>query len=153
MRGPRAQGHDAPFKTFLFRETFIVDGGQWMGKGLLRKLKEEPKHHHTDQYIDLGALEVAGALGEHGGPELRVAEIHKYEDLSNLITMIYNGDVILLDYSPIASDELLLRRITNELKYVVNDINGDVAGLKKNLLVITPTGMKIDRKIIRGAVH
>jgi SepF-like predicted cell division protein (DUF552 family) len=124
-----------------------------MGKGLLHKLKEEQQPQHSEQYIDLGALEMSGDLKEGGatGPELRVAEIHKYEDLQALVTMVYNGDVILIDYSPIASDELLLRRITNELKYVITDTNGDVAALKKNLLVVTPTGMKISRKILRGS--
>jgi hypothetical protein len=122
-----------------------------MGKGLLRKLKEEQQPQHTEQYIDLGALEASGEMKGGSGPELKVAEIHKYEDLQGLVTMVYNGDVVLIDYSPIASDELLLRRITNELKYVITDTNGDVAALKKNLLVVTPNGMKIDRKIIRGS--
>ena len=46
-----------------------------MGKGLLRKLKEEQQPQHTEQYIDLGALEASGEMKESSGPELRVAEI------------------------------------------------------------------------------
>jgi SepF-like predicted cell division protein (DUF552 family) len=44
-----------------------------------------------------------------------------------------------------------LERSTNELKRVVKDINGDIAGLGRNWLIVTPNGIKIDRRKIRGA--
>lgn len=118
---------------------------------LIKKIRKEPTHRESDTYIDLGELEEMGAFGdEDTGKSLKVAEIHKYEDLHHLITLVYNGNFVLVDYSPVASDDLLLKRITAELKQVARDINGDVAGLKKNLLVIAPGGYKVDRKIIRG---
>lgn len=118
---------------------------------LIKKIKKEPKHKESDTYIDLGELEEMGAFGEDDtGKSLKVAELHKYEDIHNLVTMVYQGHFILIDYSPVATDDLLLKRVTAELKQVARDINGDVAGLKKNLLVIAPGGFKIDRKIIRG---
>jgi uncharacterized protein len=118
---------------------------------LIKKIKREPTPKQNDTYIDLGELEETGAFGdEDTGKTLKVAELHKYEDIQSLITMVYQGHTVLIDYSPVATDELLLKRVTAELKQVASDTNGDVAGLKKNLLVIVPGGMKIDRKIIRG---
>jgi SepF-like predicted cell division protein (DUF552 family) len=120
-----------------------------MGKGLLRKLRPEHEHKETTStYIDLSTVAPPGELDE--GKGLKVAELHKYEDLSELITLVYNGHIVIIDYTPIANDDLLLRRITTELKSVTTDFQGDVAGLKGNLLAVTPSGFKIDRKIIRG---
>ena len=118
---------------------------------LIQKMKREPTPKQNDTYIDLGELEETGAFGEEdSGRTLKVAELHRYEDIQPLITLVYQGHTILIDYSPVATDELLLKRVTAELKQVAQDTNGDVAGLKKNLLVVVPGGMKIDRKIIRG---
>ena len=33
---------------------------------------------------------------------------------------------------------------------MVNDINGDVAGIGNNLMIITPSNVKIDRRKLRG---
>lgn len=118
---------------------------------LIQKMKREPTAKQNDTYIDLGELEESGAFGEEDtGKMLKVAELHRYEDIQPLITMVYQGHTVLIDYSPVATDELLLKRVSAELKQVAQDTNGDVAALKKNLLVVVPGGMKIDRKIIRG---
>jgi SepF-like predicted cell division protein (DUF552 family) len=119
---------------------------------LIKKIKKEPRPKESDTYIDLGELEEMGAFEEgEAGKMLKVAELHKYEDIHELVTMVYNGDILLIDYTPVSTDELLLKRITAELKQVARDVGGDVAGLKKNLLVVTPGGFRIDRKIIRGS--
>ncbi|MCI4434980.1 MAG: cell division protein SepF, partial [Thermoplasmata archaeon] len=54
-----------------------------------------------------------------------------------------------LDYTPLADDELTLRRVISELKETAKDIDGDVISLGGNYLLITPNGIKIDRNKIR----
>jgi len=81
---------------------------------------------------------------------VRVAEIYRYEDLRHLSDFVYNGDILILDYTSIANDDLTLRRIISELKSIAKDVGGDVAGIGKNYLMITPSGIKISRKKIRG---
>lgn len=82
---------------------------------------------------------------------VRVAEIHKYDDLRDFANYVYQGNMLLLDFSAIAGDEIILRRVTGDLKKLVADINGDIAGLGKTMLIIAPTGVKIDRHKQRGA--
>ena len=91
---------------------------------------------------DLGALP--------GKMSIKVAELHRYEDLGDLTNQVYSGNILLLDFTPIANDNLTLRRITNELRAVSRDIGGDLAGISKNLLMVTPEGVKIDRTKIKG---
>ena len=64
---------------------------------------------------------------------------------------MYNGSLLLVDFTAIANDELAVKRVTNELKNCARDCGGDVAVVAKNLLLATPSGIKIDRNKIKGA--
>ena len=118
-----------------------------------KRLAEGRSAAEADTYIDLGELSFeneGGALGAPAEHLVKVAEIYRYEDINDLATQVYNGNLLLLDYSSIASDELALKRITAELKSAVRDAGGDVAVVGKNLILATPTGIRIDRAKIKG---
>ncbi len=109
----------------------------------------------ADSYIDLGTLtfdEDGAALGEPLEHLVRVAEVYRYEDVGDLVTLVYNGNLLLVDFAAIANDELAVKRITNELKSCARDSGGDVAVVAKNLLLATPAGIKIDRNKIKGGL-
>ncbi len=100
------------------------------------------------KYIDLNEYDT-GVEATAAGPMIRVAEVYRYEDIRRLSDIVYNGDVLIIDYTSIANDDLTLRRIISELKSIARDVNGDVAGIGKNYLIVTPTGMRIARKKIK----
>ncbi|HDS59632.1 MAG TPA: DUF552 domain-containing protein [Thermoplasmatales archaeon] len=102
-------------------------------------------------YIDL-AEEAPGMAQGEAGMRVKVAELQNYEDLKNFSEYVYGGHILLLDLNPISSDDMELERSTNELKRVVRDINGDIAGLGRNWLIVTPNGVKIDRRKLRGGL-
>ena len=101
------------------------------------------------KYIDLNEYD-SGVEAKASGPVVRVAEVYRYEDIRRLSDIVYNGDILIIDYSSIANDDLTLRRIISELKSIAKDVNGDVAGIGKNYLIITPNGMRIARKKIKA---
>lgn len=117
-----------------------------------KKFKSEAPPGEPDKYIDLGDMPFEGEeiSALPGRMNIKVAELHRYEDLGDLTSQVYNGNILLLDFTPIANDNLTLRRVTNELRAVSRDIGGDLAGVSKNLLIITPEGVKIDRTKIKG---
>jgi hypothetical protein len=118
-----------------------------------RRLAEGGAAAEADTYIDLGEQTFeseGGALGEPVEHLVKVAEVYRYEDVSDMATHVYNGNILLLDYTSISSDDLALKRITAELKSAVRDCGGDVAVVGKNLLMATPAGIKIDRAKIKG---
>ncbi|MBW3584077.1 MAG: cell division protein SepF, partial [Euryarchaeota archaeon] len=123
--------------------------------GLFSKLKD-PKAtpRASGEYIDLeeyvtetGAAPAAS--DRDGTMFVRVAEIHKYDELRELANYVYKGNMLFLDFGPIAQDDVILKRVTGELKKLVTDIGGDIAGLGKTTLIVTPTGVKIDRTKVR----
>lgn len=117
-----------------------------------KKFKSEAPPGEPDKYIDLGEMYFEG--DELGGfpakMKIKVAELHRYEDLGDLTNQVYGGNILLLDFTPIANDTLTMRRITNELRAVSRDIGGDLAGVAKNMLIVTPEGVKVDRTKIKG---
>lgn len=104
----------------------------------------------TESYIDLSDMMFENEGDFAAQMHVKVGEVYRYEDISTLTSHVYDGNLVIIDITSVANDELTLRRITTELKNVVRDINGDVAGIGKNLLMVTPTGVKIDRNKIRG---
>lgn len=107
----------------------------------------------AEQYIDLTDMvfedeELAGTEGAK--TVVKVGEIFRYEDLSGLTNEVYGDNIVVVDYTSIANDDLTMKRVTAELKNVARDVDGDVAGVGRNLLMITPRGVKIDRNKIKG---
>ncbi|HEC94397.1 MAG TPA: DUF552 domain-containing protein, partial [Thermoplasmatales archaeon] len=104
------------------------------------------------EYLDfVKYVEQIASSGEQTARmHVRVGEIQRYEDLKTLPDYVCGGNVLILDFSPLADEEVILKRVTNEIKKMVTDINGDVAGIGNNLMIITPTGVKIDRRKLRG---
>jgi len=107
----------------------------------------------AEQYVDLTEtmFEDESVLGIEGAQTVvKVGEMFRYEDLSALSNEVYNGNIVVVDYTSIANDDLTMKRVTAELKNVARDVDGDVAGVGRNLLMITPRGVKIDRNKIKG---
>jgi SepF-like predicted cell division protein (DUF552 family) len=78
-----------------------------------------------------------------------MAEVLRYEDVATYAKLAYQGDIVVLDYTSIANDQIAMRRMSLDLKNVSKDIGGDVAGIAKNLICITPAGVRVDRQKLR----
>jgi len=119
----------------------------------LKRLVEGSSAIESDSYIDLGEIafeEEGAALGEPARTMVKVAEVYRPEDIAELTTHLYNGNILMVDYTALANDEFGLKNITAQLKDACRDTGGDVAGVGKNMLMVTPGGIKIDRTKIKG---
>lgn len=114
------------------------------------KTEKDDSVVETESYIDLSDMTFEDEVGGDAQLLVKVAEIYRYEDLGSITSNVYNGNIVLLDITSISNDDLTLKRVTGDLRNVMRDVNGDVAGVGKNLLMITPTGIRIDRNKVRG---
>ncbi|HEV2429464.1 MAG TPA: cell division protein SepF [Thermoplasmata archaeon] len=119
--------------------------------GILRR------HHGSDTleegtFLDLGAMGFDEEESTAGAKAVRMAEVMRAEDVHNLAKLAYQGDLVLIDYTSIANDQNAVRRMSLDLKSVAKDVGGDVAGIAKNLVCLTPGGYRIDRQKIRTAL-
>jgi len=125
--------------------------------GWFRKRAEPEEEYPEDDYrgrrgyIDLSLLQgrETETARKGGGPFIKFADIDGYRQIPALSNLVYDGNILVLDFTPIANDDLELKRTINELKRVVEDIQGDIAGISQNLLIIAPKGFTIDKKKMR----
>ncbi len=115
---------------------------RWLNHG------QQEKHASAD-YIDLSDYAAGASDAGAASTFIRVAEIHKYDDLKEFAGHVYDGNILILDFSKVAADDILLKRVSNDLRKLAADVNGDIAGLSDSLIVVTPTGTKIDRRKVR----
>jgi len=119
--------------------------------GLTSKIFGEKKAGAGEGYVDLEKyVESSSGASSDAHMHVRMGEIQRYEDLKEFTEYVYSGNVLILDFSPIADEEVILKRITNELKKMAQDINGDIAGIGNNLMILSPSGVKVDRRKLRG---
>jgi filamentous hemagglutinin family protein len=119
--------------------------------GIVNKIFGEKKTGDVGGYIDLEKyIESTESGGASAKMHVRVGEIQRYEDLKEFTDYVYGGNVLILDFTPIAEEEVILKRITKDLKKLTSEINGDIAGIGNNLMIISPSDVKIDRRKLRG---
>ena len=118
----------------------------------MNKIFGEKSSGDVDGYIDLEKYteSTTGQTQQGAKMYVRVGEIQRYEDLKEFVDYVYGGNVLILDFSPIADEEVILKRITNDLKKMAGEINGDIAGIGNNLMIISPSNVKVERRKLRG---
>jgi hypothetical protein len=101
----------------------------------------------TSDWIDLSDYSATEKTGEPTATTLiRFAELRALDDLKHFSTFVYDGNILIIDFSKVQGDEILLRRLTNELRKLAADTGGDLAGLGDHHILLTPTGVKVDRR-------
>ena len=120
--------------------------------GLASKIFGEKKTGLTEGYVDLEKYveTKTGKTSSSAKMNIAVGEIQRYEDIKEISDYVYGGNVLILDFSQISDEEVILKRVTNELKKMASDIGGDIAGIGNNLMIIAPSDVKVDRRKIRG---
>ena len=118
--------------------------------GFVNKIFGDKKSGDVGGYIDLEKYVESTGEAAPAKMHVRMGEIQRYEDLKNFTDYVYGGNVLLLDFSPISEEEVILKRVTNDLKAMVEEVNGDIAGIGNNLMIVSPADVKIDRRKLRG---
>lgn len=103
---------------------------------------------NTGGYIDLS--DYAATEKSTGEPAastyIKFAQVRALDDLKHFASIVYDGNMLVLDIQAVQGDEILLRRLSNELRKLASDTGGDIAGLGSNHILLTPTGIKVDRR-------
>lgn len=117
--------------------------------GLFSRSKSDDGTLADQEFIDLRDHD--GPNGADASLNVRVAEMHRVEDIKALSSLVYEGDLLMVDVSPLEGDEVAMKRVTTEFKKIARDISGDVAGVGTSTLIVAPTGVSVDRRKVRVA--
>ena len=118
--------------------------------GIVNKIFGNKKTGDVGGYIDLEKYVESQDQPTGARMNIRVGEIQRYEDLKDFTDYVYGGNILILDFSPIADEEVILKRITNDLKRMAKETNGDIAGIGNNLMIVAPSDVKVERRKLRG---
>ncbi|MEM1578279.1 MAG: cell division protein SepF [Archaeoglobaceae archaeon] len=117
--------------------------------GLFNKLKTKEKVV-LENYEELDLSQYESEIGEKATFMIKVAELTGLGEIPRIKKEIYDGNVVVADIAFLRHDKLTLDRILKDLKQLAEEINGDIVGLGEEYVLITPTGVKVDRNKIRG---
>lgn len=113
------------------------------------KKKRKGEKLGSEEYIDLGELVESKNFNMEADTLIKIAEIHRFEDVREVVNEVYDGNILLVDTESIAGNKDAVRRVHGELKAAASDIGGDIAGIGNNFVAVTPAGIGIDRKKIK----
>lgn len=80
---------------------------------------------------------------------VRSAEVNRPEDVGPLLELLYKGELLLLDFAPLANDTQGFKTTLNDLQLAVHDLDGDLVGLGRDYLIAAPKGTRVARRKLR----
>ncbi len=85
--------------------------------------------------------------GDAGGIQLKVVGVEKFADVDNVLEALRSDRniVIMKIKSTMASNKDEIRRAIRRVQKTTYAIGGDIVGLAEDLIVVTPSSVKIDR--------
>ena len=118
--------------------------------GILEKLMGGKSKVSVEEYEELDLSEYEAEIKEEAEVLVKVAEVTGINEIPEIRRQIYEGNIVVADIAFLKHDKLTLDRVLKDLKQLAEDVNGDIVGLGEDYVLITPTGIKIDREKIRA---
>ncbi len=119
--------------------------------GIFEKLLGKSEKVPVEEYEELDLSEYEAEIESEGTTYIKVAEITGIGEIPEIRRQIYEGNIVIADIAYIKHDKLNYERILKDLRLLAEDVNGDIVGLGEDYIIITPTGIKVDRNKIRGS--
>jgi len=104
------------------------------------------KEMNIEEYMDTDELENVDVLHEAADRYVKPIALDNEGDLSVVENELTRGNIILLNFAPIAKQQTRLRNVIGELKDWTHKANGDIARIGESTLILTPAGIKIVKK-------
>ncbi|MDR1954794.1 MAG: cell division protein SepF [Candidatus Methanoplasma sp.] len=91
-------------------------------------------------------------LNDHSAPAyaqsdagIKVVETTSYRDLKALTDMAYRGNILVLDFSRFTEGDAVKREMAKRLLEVARDISGAFTEVSDRLMILSPSGLNIDK--------
>ncbi|MCS7109207.1 MAG: cell division protein SepF [Candidatus Micrarchaeota archaeon] len=112
----------------------------------LSKLLGLSKEMDLEEYLDTAELENVDVLHEGADRFVKPIALESEADVSVVEHELSRGNIVLLNFGPLSKQQTRLKNVITELKEYVVKINGDVARIKDDTLILTPEGIKIVKR-------
>ncbi|MFB6310404.1 MAG: cell division protein SepF [Salinirussus sp.] len=99
----------------------------------------------TSDYVELDAGDVQ-TNGAEATRQVRIANIGDKNDVIEIKDAVYDGDIVVADITRHTTQDRTMEHITDELKQVAREVDGDIVQKDDDQLIITPGGVAISRE-------
>jgi len=117
--------------------------------GILQNLSKAfglSKDMDVEEYMDTMELENVDLLHEAADFYVKPVALESEADMKVIQDELKQKNIILLNITPMMRNQAKLRTIVNELKTFVMKINGDIARIDNEKILLTPSKVKIVKK-------
>jgi len=105
-----------------------------------------------EEYVDIDLGQFEDVSARPSKTFVRFAELSNPEVVQEIRQEVLDNNTVLIDISPMTQDKSMLDESIEDLKTIAAEINGDIAGLGDDLVLIVPRDVKIDRENVLGGV-
>ncbi len=97
-----------------------------------------------EEYLNTLGLEEDDLMVEHADMWVRPYSLEDIMDVEKVSSELKKGNIVILNIEPLYKrNAIKLRQAISELKGTVQDINGDIARITEQKVLLTPSGVKI----------
>jgi len=114
--------------------------------GLLQRLSKAlglSKEMDIEEYMDAVELENVDVLHEAADFYIKPVALESEADTKLIEDELKNRNIILLNVTPMSRNTAKLKQIVNNLKGFTTKINGDIARIDNDKILLTPSKVKI----------
>ena len=113
--------------------------------GIMNKILGDGTNHAIEDYMELDLEDVQTAAG-NASIRVHIAEIGNQQDVIAIKDAVYDGDLVIADITRHSTTDSTVEHITDELRQVAREVDGDIVQKGDDQLIITPTGVEISRE-------
>jgi len=117
--------------------------------GLLQKISQSfgmGKDVNIQEYMDALELEASAEQIEDADFYVKPVALETEADATIVQEELNNGNIILLNVAPMSRQVAKLKHVMANLKVFVSGINGDIARIDEEKVLLTPARIKIVKK-------
>lgn len=100
----------------------------------------------TEDYVTLDLEEDFETAAGAGGMRVHIAEIADQQDVIAIKDAVYDGDFVIADLTRHSTTDTTTERIIDDLRQVATEVDGDIVQKGDDVIIITPTGVKVSRE-------
>ena len=111
-------------------------------RGILNKKTSEDLMSEQVDYVELeGMTEKSGS-----GKFIKIVTLNDFSDVEIIQRELRNGNIVWVRIKPLKDKDMIeLKRAIDRLKKTCIAVNGDIAGVDEDYLILSPEGVKIHR--------
>lgn len=115
--------------------------------GKLKTLSATKPETDIEEYLDTLGIEDGDLLEEHADMWIKPFVLEDVIDVERVNDELKKGNIIILNIEPLyKKNTIKLRQAVSEIKGTVHAINGDIARLTEQRIMITPANVKVLKK-------